>query len=103
MVLLGVVGFVEDQEVDLVDLNEAAVEAVQQDLGCADNHHVFSQLLVPKFSGLHDDGLAVELGDGVLKIGAEDGILLEAEGDLFDQEECNLGSLSNGPVFQLLI
>lgn len=47
MVFLGVVGFVEDEEVYLADLDVGAEQALVQDLCRTDNHHVLFEVPVP--------------------------------------------------------
>ena len=79
MVLFGVVGLVEDEQVDAGHVDEAAVEAIEKDLGGADNHHVVGKLLFPEVLCPHHAGhFAMKLGNGMLKVGPEHTVLLEA-------------------------
>jgi hypothetical protein len=47
VILLRVVSFIEDQNIDLAHLNEAIEQALIEDLSCADDYHVFGKVIVP--------------------------------------------------------
>lgn len=47
MILLRVVGFIEDQDVDLTRFDEAIEQALVENLACADNHHVLGEVIIP--------------------------------------------------------
>ena len=104
MLLLRMVSLIEYEEIDLLHLNEAAVETVEEELGCADENHAFAESLVPESLCPHDAGhFSMELVNRVLQVGFQDAVLLEAEGNLFDEEECHLFGLSLSTPLKLLI
>lgn len=104
VLLLRVVCFIEDEEVYSGHGDEAASQAVEENLGSADYHHVFAKLLIPVFFSLcHAFHMAHELGDWVgSEVAAEDCMLLNTEGDLFDKEKGDFLGLPDGSSFQLL-
>ena len=50
MILFGVVGFVENEQIDLVHGNEGMSKALIEDLRCADNDFVLGQPLLPSLA-----------------------------------------------------
>ena len=77
MVLLSVVSFVEDEEIDLSHGDEGAMQASQEDICSADNDHILFSFLLPIFHGI--GGLlprAIESGDITIEVALEDLILL---------------------------
>lgn len=70
MILLCVVGFVKDKEIDLVHTYEGSVETLMKNFRCADDYHVLLQLLQPDFlSPVICTHLATEALDRLIKIG----------------------------------
>jgi hypothetical protein len=47
MILLRMVGFIEDQNVDLTHFDESIEQALMDDLACADNYHAFGEVVIP--------------------------------------------------------
>lgn len=85
MALFGVMGFVENEQVDLIDVDERVHQALAQDISRADNDHVFLKMLLPCLLGpklaLHRSAEAI---DFVVQIGLEHSELLEHQGDRVD-------------------
>ena len=82
----GMVGLVEDEEVDLGHGDEAAIETFQKNLRRTHHDHIFAELLIPVYLILHQAGcVARELCDRVLsEVTVEDSMLLNAKSYLFD-------------------
>lgn len=47
MIFLRVVGFIEDQNVDLAYLDEAIEQALVENLPCANDYHAFGKVVIP--------------------------------------------------------
>lgn len=82
MVLLSVVGFVEDEEVDLNHGNKGTMEAGQENICSADDDHVLFGLLLPKFHVFKVLRCAVKSGDVTVQVTLEDFILLICQRNL---------------------
>ena len=50
MILLRVMGFIEDEQIDFVHGNEGMSKALIEDLRCADNDFVLGQPLLPSLA-----------------------------------------------------
>jgi hypothetical protein len=56
MAFLGVMGLVKDKEIDVPYSHETIVEAIEKDLGGADDSHVFSDLRIPESACTRESG-----------------------------------------------
>ena len=78
MILLGMMRFVKDQEVDLVERDEGMHETLIQNLGGADYHHViFEKLLPNRFRPKITSHFAAKALDLLVQITLQDRKLLK--------------------------
>jgi hypothetical protein len=104
VLLLCMVYLVKYYEIDLGHVDKVAVEAIEENLSCADNRHVITELLIPVLFCLHHaTHFAPELRDGVgSEVAVENRKLLEAECNLFyNKKGYPLGN-SRCTILQLL-
>ena len=85
MILLGMMRFVEDQEVDLVKRDEGMHETLIQNLGGADYHHVIFEKLFPnRFGPKITPHFATKALDLLVQIAFQDRKLLKDQCDTVD-------------------
>lgn len=79
------VSFVEDKKIDAIHRYERVMKALAKDFSSADNHHVFIEVLLPKFSAPQIAAhIATKHVHWLVKIGLEDCMLLENQGYRID-------------------
>jgi hypothetical protein len=78
VVLLCVVGFIKDQEVDFLYLHESIKKAFMKNVGCANYDHVFIKLIFPRLLvPVVYPHIAVEMTDILVNIVSQNSSLLE--------------------------
>ncbi len=120
MIPLGVMSFVEDEHVDLVDRDERVHETLIENIGRADDDHVLAEISVPYILAPQiASHVTTETFDLLVQVTLEHGILLEYQRDAVDlslvsglptisrfgsyQEECNSRRPAKPTMLQLLI
>ena len=95
---------VEDQEIDLVDRDERAHEAVVEDVCGADDGLVLGQVLLPDLLVPEvATQVSPESVDGLIEIALQHGILLEDESDAVDEKEGNAWRASGSSALKFLV
>ena len=90
MVLLGMMGLVEDEKINLVDVDEGVMQALVENLCCADNGHVVGKHALPQFLAPQMvNHLPAELVDGMIQVAIKHSMLLKDERDFVDEEKRN--------------
>lgn len=104
MALLYVVRLVKDNQVNLAYRDETISEQVEQDLRGAHEGHVLRKLLILILLCSDDAShFPVELADWELEVTCQNGVLLEAQGNLFHEEKAILMLVSVGTILQFLL
>lgn len=120
MVLLCVVGFIEDHKVDLSYLHESIEKTFQENGGCANYNHVFIELTFPRLLvPVVYPHVTIEVTDALVDIVSQNGGLLENKshtvnllyfsiyqhnnGGISYQEEGNARGFAIGPIDQFAL
>ena len=82
MIFLCMVGFVENQKIDLVNAKEGVVQTLSENFGGTHNDHVICEMLLPfGFAPQVTTHIATEHIHRLIKVGFQDSMLLEDKCD----------------------
>lgn len=82
MILLCMVGFVKDKEVDLVHADEGTHETLMENFRRAENYHILLELLLPDFfSPMIGTHLATKTLDRLIQVDFQEFVLLKHQGN----------------------